>query len=243
MSWKIYACVLSYCAKDENVVMLIESDKVLYFIGGANGSGKSALAKKLFGEHPTIQSVNADDIAYDVGCPPTSAIIFTNVQNQISKALSANASFIYETTLSSKFDMGLIKRVKAAGYRIEFIYVTVSTPDKNINRVADRVKKKGHNVRQGDILRRRPKSFSHFDPVCAQVNHWQLYDNTEEGALHKLIAEGSPKEWGGKDVTIFNPGMYFGFMQYKQAEVVAYAAEVKRARAAREAKARLSQSK
>lgn len=243
LSWKIYACVLSYCAKDDDIVMLIESDKILYFIGGANGSGKSALAKKLFGEKPTIQSVNADDIAHEAKCSPTSTTIPKIIKNQINKALSANASFIYETTLSSQFDKSLIERVKAAGYRIEFIYVTVSTSGKNIERVADRVKNKGHDVRRDDILRRRKKSFSHFDHMCAQVNHWQLYDNTEDGAPHKLIAEGSPKECGGKDVTIFNPGLYVGFMKYKQAEAAAYAAEVERDRVARKTKAQQSQSK
>lgn len=187
--------------------------------------------------------MNADDIAREAKCPPTSITIPKIINEQINNALSANASFIYETTLSSQFDKSLIERVKAAGYRIEFIYVTVSTPDDNIKRVGHRVESGGHNVCQEDILRRRKRSLCHFETVCAQVNHWWLYDNTEYGAPHKLVAEGTPQASGEQQITIFNQDLYAGFMQYKQSEVNPYMAEVERARIARKAKIQNSQTK
>ena len=235
--------MLLYCVKDDSIVMLVESKKVLYFIGGANGAGKSTLAEELFGKTPEIKSVNADDIARDKKCSQTSTTVGRVLLKEIDKALSANASFIYETTLSSKFDYELIERVKAAGYSIEFFYVTVSTPDDNIKRVEHRVESGGHNVRQDDILRRRKKSLCHFEPVCAQVNHWRLYDNTEYGAPHKLVAEGSTQAGGTQQITVFNQDLYAGFMQYKQSEVKPYMAEVERARIARKAKIQNLQSK
>jgi predicted ABC-type ATPase len=223
--------------------MLVKSEKVLYVIGGANGAGKSTLAEELFGKKPEIKSVNADDIARDKECSQTSTTVCRVLLKEIDKALSASASFIYETTLSGKFDYELIERVKAAGYSIELFYVTVSTPDDNIKRVGHRVESGGHNVRQDDILRRRKKSLCHFEPVCAQVNHWRLYDNTEYGAPHKLVAEGTPQASGEQQITIFNQDLYAGFMQYKQSEVQLYMAEVERARTARKARIQNSQTK
>lgn len=194
------------------------------------------LQKNCLVKHQEIKSVNVDDIARDKKCSQTSTTVARVVLKEIDKALSANASFIYETTLSSKFDYELIERVKAAGYSIEFFYVTVSTPDGNIKRVEHRAESGGHNVHQDDILRCRKKSLCHFEPVCAQVNHWRLYDNTEYGAPYKLVAKGSTQAGGTQQITIFNQDLYAGFMQYKQSEVNPYMAEVERARIARKAK-------
>lgn len=46
--------MLSYYTKDNNVVMLVKSEKVLYVIGGANGAGKSTLAEELFGKNQKL---------------------------------------------------------------------------------------------------------------------------------------------------------------------------------------------
>ena len=222
--------------------MKVISRKVLYFIGGANGSGKSTLVTELFGASPNIKSINADHIASEKKCGQTSTKVGRVVLKEIADALSAQESFIYETTLSAKFDGRLINRVKAAGYSIEFFYVTVSNPDYNVKRVAARKENGGHNVRLDDILRRRKKSLYHFYPVCAQVNHWHLYDNTEDDAPHKLIAEGHTQKSGEQQVKVFKPELYAHFIQYQSVEVADYLAE-ERARIAHRAKTQNLQSK
>lgn len=222
--------------------MEIQTENVLYFICGANGSGKSTLVENLFGKKPIITFVNADNIAHDAKCSPKSTNVVRGVCEKIDNALSHHESFIYETTLSAKFDGRLIERVKAAGYSIEFFYVTVSKPDDNVKRVAARKDNGGHNVRLDDILRRRKKSLYNLGTVLGQVHNWHLYDNTEDGAPHKLIAEGCTQKSGGQQVTIIKPELYSLFEQNRNEAVAAYLDD-ERARIARLAAAQKNQSK
>jgi predicted ABC-type ATPase len=80
--------------------------------------------------------------------------------------------------------------LKAAGYRIEIIYLRVSSPRIALRRIAARVKQGGHNVPRRDVLRRFTRSWNNFENhyrLLADV--WSVYDNS--GRTAKLL-ERSP---------------------------------------------------
>jgi predicted ABC-type ATPase len=53
---------------------------------------------------------------------------------------------LFESTLSGRSYISAIKHWKAAGYRIEIIYLTLPSPQLALRRIKARVKQGGHDV-------------------------------------------------------------------------------------------------
>jgi predicted ABC-type ATPase len=206
--------------------MQIQTENVLYLIGGPNGSGKTTLVEQLFGKNPTVKFVNADNIAREHNLCPISSDTGRVLFDEMDAAFSSHASFIYETTLSGKSDNKIIKRAKDAGYSIEFFYVILSSVKQNIARVKSRYDKGGHNVPENVVVRRHKKSLFNFDTVYKQSDHWQVYDNA--GAECTLFATGVHDV-----VNVVDEGLYNMFIQNKQHVIAEYLADLERRRALR----------
>ena len=206
--------------------MQIQTENVLYLIGGPNGSGKTTLVEQLFGKNPVIKFVNADNIARENNLSPVSSDTGRVVFNEIDTALSLHASFIYETTLSGKFDNKIIKRAKDAGYSIEFFYVILPSVAQNIARVKSRFQSGGHDVPEHVVTRRHKKSLFNFDSVYKQSDHWQVYDNG--GAECTLFATGFYDV-----VNVVDEALYQGFIKSRRLVVDEYMADLERRRLAR----------
>lgn len=209
------------------------SEKVLYLIGGPNGSGKTTLAQSILSKNQGIKFINADEIARENNIS-LNTIAGRIVLEKMEEVFSTHDSFIYETTLSGKFHNKLIKRAHDAGYKIEFLYIILSSVEQNLARVKNRVENGGHNVPETVVRRRHDKSLCNFDAVYKLADRWRLYDNA--GAEYKLIATGA-----GPDVEIIYPDTYSYFVKHKQDVVSKYTAEIVLRRAARMAKANISQ--
>jgi predicted ABC-type ATPase len=86
--------------------------------------------------------------------------------------------------------MNRLKRWKAAGRRIEIVYLKISSPQLALRRIAARVKQSGHNVPRRDVLRRFTRSWENFDQHYRLLaDAWSVYDNS--GKTPKLV-ERSP---------------------------------------------------
>jgi predicted ABC-type ATPase len=82
--------------------------------------------------------------------------------------------------------MGRLKRWKAAGYRIEIVYLRISSPQLALRRIAARVKQGGHNVPRRDVLRRFTRSRNNFEKHYRLLaDTWSVYDNS--GSTPKLL--------------------------------------------------------
>src|SRR5690242_13950135 len=57
----------------------------------------------------------------------------------------------------------LLKRWKGVGYRIEIVYLRISSPQLALRRITARVKQGGHNVPRADVIRRFTRSWNNFD--------------------------------------------------------------------------------
>src|SRR5207244_3234779 len=73
---------------------------------------------------------------------------------ELDRLAKARLDFAFESTLSGLVYLNRLKRWKAAGYRIELIYLRLSSPRLALRRIAARVKQGGHNVPRADVLRR-----------------------------------------------------------------------------------------
>src|SRR5262249_9630543 len=83
-----------------------------------------------------------------------------------------------------------LKRWREEGYLISLYYFWVRSPDLAVSRVANRVRRGGHNVPEATIRQRYERSMHNFFSLYrALADSWFWYDNTES-ATPRLIACG-----------------------------------------------------
>ncbi len=103
--------------------------------------------------------------------------------------VATGASFSFETVLSAPVNdkADLLKRARAAGYRVELYYVSTVAPSINVARVRSRVAKGGHPVPEEKVVSRYTRSLENLAGAIRQSDRAYLYDNS--GAEAVLVAE------------------------------------------------------
>lgn len=145
-------------------------------IAGVNGTGKSSLRGVLEGQNINLGHI----IDPDVIAKENNNDLFKAAKiavNRINDCLERNISFTQETTLSGRSVLNTIKQARKKGYYISLYYIGLSSAEESICRIANRVKKGGHNIPQEDVLRRyniRFKTLCEVIPYCDEIN---FYDN------------------------------------------------------------------
>ena len=108
---------------------------------------------------------------------------------RLQELLSQKEDFAFETTLSTRSFVGLIKQAKQLGYSVNLIYYWLDSVELAIERVKFRVAEGGHNIPTETIVRRYYAGLKNFLNLYKdQVDYWMLIDNS--GTAPKLIAEG-----------------------------------------------------
>ena len=111
------------------------------------------------------------------------ARIFLRELNRLAKG---HQDFAFESTLSGLAYLNRLKRWKRSGYRIEIIYLRISSPQLALRRIAARVKQGRHDVARADVIRRFDRSWSNFEKhYCLLADAWSVYDNS--GKRAKLL--------------------------------------------------------
>ena len=93
-----------------------------------------------------------------------------------------------ETTLSGLVYLARLHRWKAAGYRIEIVYLRLASPQLALRRISARVKQGGHHVPRADVLRRFTRGWRNFETSYRPLaDAWAVYDNS--GTTPRLLEE------------------------------------------------------
>ena len=158
-----------------------EAPRVI-IIAGPNGAGKTTFAREFLpSEAACPVFVNADLIAAGIApFDPESAALRAGrlMLKEISHHFAARTSFAFETTLSGRGYLRLIKEWQATGYRVKIIFLKLANADEAVARVAQRVKQGGHNIPEAVIRRRFAAGLENFAKLYApRVDSWALYDN------------------------------------------------------------------
>lgn len=172
----------------------MESPNV-YVIAGPNGAGKTTFADRFLPHFvATRHFVNADSIA--AGLSPFSPDLVTMqagrlMLERIDDLARQGVDFGFETTFSGKSMARRIMRMRQASHCVHMTYLWVDGPDLAVARVADRVRRGGHNV-PDDVVRRRYFAGLHnlFDCYLPLAHYWIIYDNS--GLEPVRIARGDP---------------------------------------------------
>ena len=152
-------------------------------IAGPNGAGKTTFAREfLTKDAGVIHFVNADLIAGGLSPlrPELAATAAGRlVLKELDRLAKARLDFAFESTLSGLGYLGRLKRWQENGYRIEIIYLRVSSPQLARRRIRTRVKQGGHDVPRADVLRRFSRSWINFQNAYRLLaDEWTVYDNS-----------------------------------------------------------------
>lgn len=164
--------------------MVQDGPKVI-IIAGPNGAGKTTFAREFLpNEAGCSVFVNADLIAAGLApfAPETAAVQAGRLMlNELRRHFATRESFAFETTLSGRAYLRHIKDWRAAGYRVELIFLRLNNAEEAIARVAQRVKQGGHDIPEPVIRRRFTAGLENFARYYAPtVDAWALYDNSAE---------------------------------------------------------------
>jgi predicted ABC-type ATPase len=170
----------------------------LYIIGGPNGAGKTTFAREFLPKYADCQNfVNADLIAQGMApfSPQTAALRAGRMMlDEIRSFAKKRVSFAFETTLSGRSHMALLRHLKAEGYEIHLFFLWLKTVDLALSRVRERVSRGGHDVPEQIIRRRFERSMQNFLLHYRQIAHaWTLFDNSGESP--RVVALGKDEKF------------------------------------------------
>lgn len=104
-----------------------------------------------------------------------------------NELMQAKETFSFETVMSDVNKIQLLAKAADCGYRTYLYYICTEDETINIDRVADRVKKHGHNVPREKIISRYTRSLENLLRAIKLTNRAFLFDNSGEG--YRLVAE------------------------------------------------------
>jgi predicted ABC-type ATPase len=169
----------------------------LYIIAGCNGAGKTTASFTILPEILKVKEfVNADSIAAGLSPFNVDSVAFEAgriMLQRIQYLMEAKEDFAFETTLSTRSYVSLIKKAKLKSYKITLLYFWLHSPDFAKQRVAKRVSKGGHNIPDEVVERRYYRGISNllnlYVPI---VDNWAVIDNMD--VEPNIIARGSTKD-------------------------------------------------
>jgi predicted ABC-type ATPase len=163
-------------------------------IAGPNGAGKTTFAREFLTKEAAVTHfVNPDLIASGLSPLRPELAAFAAGRlflRELDRHAEAKNDFAFESTLSGLTYLSRLTRWKTAGYRIEIIYLRISSPRLALRRIATRVRQGGHNVPRPDVIRRFTRSQDNFkNHYRLLADAWSVYDNS--GSSPKLLERSS----------------------------------------------------
>ena len=181
---------------------------MLLCFAGPNGSGKSTITKffEIAGEY-----TNADDVVSSTGMGNEEAAKFVDKKRYDS--IKAKSDLTFETVLSSKYKMDILRKSRDAGYFIKCVFVLTADPKLNVARVESRVMQGGHDVDSEKVKTRFYKSLANIKDLMSLCDILHVYDNTDTPyriiRKHKDSITIFPNEyWDEEDIIALITGTY-----------------------------------
>jgi predicted ABC-type ATPase len=163
--------------------------RVLVF-AGPNGSGKSTVSDAIV-ENPSLfkgEYINADNIAKTLvnEFPDYTErnIRAANIaEERRLTAFRERRPVAFETVMSTPEKIALMTHAKSEGYDVTLVFVTTNDPEKNVERVRQRVEQGGHPVEPSAIRDRYAKTMSLLSVALDHADNAKIFDNSSHVPL------------------------------------------------------------
>ena len=165
----------------------------MYIIAGCNGAGKTTASYTVLPEMLDCREfVNADEIARGISpfqADKASIQAGRLMLARIRLLLAQGEDFAFETTLSTRSYVKLVKQSQSAGYFVSVLFFWLNSPDLAVSRVKSRVLEGGHDIPEMVVRRRYIKGLVNlFNLYIPLVDYWMLIDNSS--MPYEVIAHG-----------------------------------------------------
>jgi len=154
--------------------------KKIIIIAGPNGAGKTTFARNFLPQEAhTLHFINADLIAAGLAPFNPESVSFKAARlmlGELDEISKAGESFAFETTLSGQHYLQRIQDWKDQGYIVKLWFITLSTPELAISRVAERVSQGGHHIPEDVIRRRFDAGLKNLPKYQKAVNSFVIFD-------------------------------------------------------------------
>ena len=159
--------------------------KTYTIIGGVNGVGKSSFTGVLKERSTDLgMIVDVDKITAELGGNALAG--GKAALRKISERIDKGISFTQETTLSGRKTEATAKQVRDLGYHVRLFYIGLDSAEESLSRIANRVKRGGHDIPQDDVVRRFAGRWEAVSKVLPYCDEAEFYDN-DNGFV--LVAE------------------------------------------------------
>ena len=161
---------------------------VLHVFGGPNVAGKSTLFARFqeTAQQP-VEQVNGDVLQQQH--PQLGGFEVAELTAaRIKELLTVRASFSIENNLATADNYKLLHGAKAAGYRVELVYVSLDSVAECWFRVQQRVREGGHDVPPAIVEQRYHQSLSLLKQHYTVFDHIRLVDNTDRAVGYQTAA-------------------------------------------------------
>ncbi|HUJ08827.1 MAG TPA: zeta toxin family protein [Verrucomicrobiae bacterium] len=154
-----------------------------YIIAGSNGAGKTTFATRFLPDHAAcVNFINPDLIARGLSpFDPNAALARAGrlVLERIQGTSASRADFAFETTLSGRSYVRVIRGLRAHRYQIHMFYLWIPGPELALLRIRVRVQKGGHNVPARDVRRQFGRTVANlFRLYRPLLDTLRVFDNS-----------------------------------------------------------------
>jgi predicted ABC-type ATPase len=156
-----------------------------YIIAGSNGAGKTTFATEFLPVYANCRNFINPDLLARAFSPfdPDAGMLRAGrtVLERIGEFTQARSDFAFETTLSGRTYVQLLRRVKKTGFRLHMFYLWIPSAELALLRIRDRVESGGHNVPDRDVRRRFGRTlrnlFTLYRPLLDTLH---FFDNSSD---------------------------------------------------------------
>lgn len=106
------------------------------------------------------------------------------------KALESSKSFSFETVMSARDKVDLLRDARSRGFRTYLYYMATEDPAINVQRVRNRVADGGHDVPEDKIISRYVRSLKLLAEAIPHTDRAYFFDTSEQEAWFFAEATG-----------------------------------------------------
>ena len=150
----------------------------LWIIAGVNGAGKTTFAERAFVDIPFINA-DVEARALSPDRPDLAGLAAGRiVLRQLDEAFAGAQTVAWETTLSGRFHLRILRNAASRGWGVGLIYIGLASADIALERIGLRVESGGHMVAAAEVRRRYRRSLSNVRQVAAATDLAFPIDNS-----------------------------------------------------------------